>query len=245
MPEEPGHEVAKDRQSALEENMRGFYAPLGDGNAARVKPLIYKPPDRVGTLRLIRGGDNQILWGLNKRFWMYIVTAGKIVIIAQKIEDDTLTWEDLEEIVPAILACLDKDSKNVAMESYMVFEEHVNMFFFYDGGGHGLANAILNGLFGAGHRADVNKLAVLRNFKAAPFHSFQWYRKLQGVGLEAARTVSKNDKLARFAFRQHCRDRGLTRPEETDEPANRRALYILSSQPPTGESFPSARWKRL
>lgn len=34
-------------------------------------------------------------------------------------------------------------------------------------------------------------------------------------------------------------------PDETDEPANRRALYILSSQPPTGQAFPAASWKRL
>jgi len=34
-------------------------------------------------------------------------------------------------------------------------------------------------------------------------------------------------------------------PDETDEPANRRALYILSSQPPTGPSFPKSNWKRL
>ena len=34
-------------------------------------------------------------------------------------------------------------------------------------------------------------------------------------------------------------------PDETDEPANRRALYILTSQAPSGAPFPSAKWKRL
>ena len=34
-------------------------------------------------------------------------------------------------------------------------------------------------------------------------------------------------------------------PDETDEPVNRRALYILSSQPPTGAGFPKANWRRL
>ena len=34
-------------------------------------------------------------------------------------------------------------------------------------------------------------------------------------------------------------------PDETDEPANRRAIYILTSQAPTGAPFPGAKWKRL
>jgi len=34
-------------------------------------------------------------------------------------------------------------------------------------------------------------------------------------------------------------------PDETAEPRNRRALYILSSQVPTGESVPSPNWRRL
>ncbi len=35
-------------------------------------------------------------------------------------------------------------------------------------------------------------------------------------------------------------------PDETDEPANRRALYILSSQQPaTSESLPRSKWRRL
>ena len=34
-------------------------------------------------------------------------------------------------------------------------------------------------------------------------------------------------------------------PDETDEPANRRAVYILSSQSPAGASFPGGNWKRL
>ena len=34
-------------------------------------------------------------------------------------------------------------------------------------------------------------------------------------------------------------------PDETDEPVNRRALYILTSQAPSGAPFPSAKWKRL
>lgn len=34
-------------------------------------------------------------------------------------------------------------------------------------------------------------------------------------------------------------------PDETEEPRNRRALYILSSQVPTGESVPSKSWKPL
>lgn len=36
-----------------------------------------------------------------------------------------------------------------------------------------------------------------------------------------------------------------TTPDETDEPANRRALYLLTSQAPSGASFPRPRWKRL
>jgi outer membrane protein OmpA-like peptidoglycan-associated protein len=34
-------------------------------------------------------------------------------------------------------------------------------------------------------------------------------------------------------------------PDETDEPANRRAIYILTSQAPAGSSFPGGKWKRL
>ncbi|MGB0589727.1 MAG: OmpA family protein [Myxococcota bacterium] len=34
-------------------------------------------------------------------------------------------------------------------------------------------------------------------------------------------------------------------PDETDEPANRRAIYILTSQAPTGAPFPGSKWKRL
>jgi len=34
-------------------------------------------------------------------------------------------------------------------------------------------------------------------------------------------------------------------PDETDEPANRRAIYILTSQAPSGAPFPRAAWKSL
>jgi outer membrane protein OmpA-like peptidoglycan-associated protein len=34
-------------------------------------------------------------------------------------------------------------------------------------------------------------------------------------------------------------------PDETDEPANRRAIYILTSQAPAGTPFASGKWKRL
>ena len=34
-------------------------------------------------------------------------------------------------------------------------------------------------------------------------------------------------------------------PDETDEPANRRALYILSSQVPSGKDVPTNAWKKL
>lgn len=34
-------------------------------------------------------------------------------------------------------------------------------------------------------------------------------------------------------------------PDETDEAANRRAVYVLSGQSPTGAAFPGAQWKRL
>jgi len=34
-------------------------------------------------------------------------------------------------------------------------------------------------------------------------------------------------------------------PDQTDEPRNRRALYIVANFPPTGEGFPNARWRRL
>jgi outer membrane protein OmpA-like peptidoglycan-associated protein len=34
-------------------------------------------------------------------------------------------------------------------------------------------------------------------------------------------------------------------PNNVDEPRNRRALYIVANSPPSGESFPSAQWRRL
>ena len=34
-------------------------------------------------------------------------------------------------------------------------------------------------------------------------------------------------------------------PDETDERANRRAIYILTSQAPSGPPFPKAVWKKL
>ena len=33
-------------------------------------------------------------------------------------------------------------------------------------------------------------------------------------------------------------------PDHTDEPRNRRALYIVANMPPAGDSFPNARWRR-
>ena len=37
----------------------------------------------------------------------------------------------------------------------------------------------------------------------------------------------------------------VSTPDETDEPRNRRALYILSNGPPSGSSVPTPNWKRL
>jgi len=37
----------------------------------------------------------------------------------------------------------------------------------------------------------------------------------------------------------------VSTPDETDEPHNRRALYILSNGPPSGTSVPTSNWKRL
>ena len=80
-----------------------------------------------------------------------------------------------------------------------------------DGPGHGLANVILNGLYSAGHKNDVHKLCVLKNFKKSPFNSSQWFRKLQGVGQELARTATDQDKFAWFAFKLKAWACGWTR----------------------------------
>jgi hypothetical protein len=242
---EPGMEISQKEKDTLEQNMRAFFAPLPqDGQNVRSRKAIYKAPERVASLRLGRTLENISKWGLNRRWWQYIVTPEKVVLICGKVDDGTLTWETLEQHVPGIVMVDDKDSKNVAWQGFAIFEMQCNIFEFWDGPGHGLANVILNGLNHAGKATDVNKMAILRNFRSAPFQSGAWFRKLQGLSLELAVTVSRQDRFARFSFAMVKFDRGLPLNEE-DEEAFEEWLGGLGDDKETqckGENLRKANW---
>mgnify|MGYP001178622667 CR=1 FL=1 len=70
------------------------------------------------------------------------------------------------------------------------------------------------------------------------------------LSMERARTIGRWFRKKGIRIPIHYQGFGegalaVATPDETDEPRNRRALYILSNGPPRGSSIPTLNWKRL
>ena len=81
---------------------------------------------------------------------MYVQRPASFVKLQEHIDKKTLTLQILIELFPGITGFSDKDSKNIASDSFLTGSQNVDIMNLWDSPAHELFNGAKNGIADAG-----------------------------------------------------------------------------------------------
>lgn len=239
----PGAALSIAEKSHCSAAISGFFAQPNDELVAKMRKKPLAPPPRLAALDFARAVDNQLRNGVGRRLAEFQYIEGPFM--ARLRSEDPVSYGELALLCPMLVVNMDQGPPQFAATSFLIWEIQLNWVCLWDPAAHRCWNDVKLALRRSKLMSIIYETTILFNYRNGHWDRSAWFKTIIEVVRGLHQTLSSEDPLLRWCWKQIACEHNWREASELDSSAGQSfidGLPDIREYQAEGEAVALGRW---